>query len=160
MQCYNVLFAFINRNANTTRRFSEPLLKQTRDYFQVEKVSADKAYSSYKNVEFIVFSGALSLIKFKENARGDGAHEAWNQTFHYFSLHKAEFLEQYHKRRNVESLFSAMKEKFGKSLRSKTLDGQKNELLCKAICHNLCVLIRAMYEFGIDPCDFFSTLKS
>jgi hypothetical protein len=53
-----------------------------------------------------------------------------------------------------------MKEKFGEHLRSKTFDGQRNELLCKAICHNLCVLIRAMYELDIDPADFFSTLKS
>jgi hypothetical protein len=29
--------------------------------------------------------------------------------------------------------------------------GQVNEVLAKVLCHNICVLIQAMYEFGIDP---------
>jgi hypothetical protein len=28
---------------------------------------------------------------------------------------------------------------------------QINELLCKALCHNLCVLIQSTYELGIEP---------
>jgi len=28
---------------------------------------------------------------------------------------------------------------------------QVNELLCKVLCHNLCVVIQSMYELGIDP---------
>ena len=28
---------------------------------------------------------------------------------------------------------------------------QVNELLCKVLCHNLCVLIQSMYELGIEP---------
>ncbi len=27
---------------------------------------------------------------------------------------------------------------------------QINELLCKVLCHNLCVLIQSFYELGID----------
>ena len=26
-----------------------------------------------------------------------------------------------------------------------------NEVLCKVICHNLCVLVQSIYELGIDP---------
>jgi hypothetical protein len=25
-----------------------------------------------------------------------------------------------------------------------------NELLCKVLCHNICVVIQSMYELGID----------
>ena len=28
--------------------------------------------------------------------------------------------------------------------------GQMNEVLCKVLCHNLCVLIQAIHELGID----------
>jgi hypothetical protein len=35
--------------------------------------------------------------------------------------------------------------------RSKTDVAQVNELLCKVLCHNLCVLIQRMYELGIEP---------
>jgi hypothetical protein len=43
-----------------------------------------------------------------------------------------------------------MKARFGASLRSKTETAQINELLCKVLCHNLCVLIQSMYELGIE----------
>ena len=35
--------------------------------------------------------------------------------------------------------------------RYKTATAQVDELLCKVLCHNLCVLIQSMYEVGIDP---------
>jgi hypothetical protein len=37
------------------------------------------------------------------------------------------------------------------ALRSKMDTAQINELLCKALCHNLCVLIQSTYELGIEP---------
>lgn len=134
----------------------ESLLRQTQKYFDVREVSADKGYSSYYNVELIVSAGALAFIMFKDNARGDTKNEIWNRVFHYFSLHKEEFLKFYHQRSNVETLFSVMKAKFGERLRSKVWEAQVNELLCKCICHNLCCLIKAMFEFGIEPTDFFT----
>lgn len=137
----------------------ESLLNQIRKYFDVREVSADKGYSSYHNVELIVNAGASAFIMFKDNARGDGKSEIWNRVFHYFSLHKEEFLKIYHRRSNVEALFSALKAKFGERLRSKLWQAQVNELLCKCICHNLCCLIKAMFEFGIEPTDFFQQVN-
>ena len=34
--------------------------------------------------------------------------------------------------------------------RRRTDVAQVNELLCKVLCHNLCVLIQNMYELGIE----------
>jgi hypothetical protein len=33
----------------------------------------------------------------------------------------------------------------------KTDEGIVNELLCKVLCHNMCVVIQSMYELGIEP---------
>lgn len=44
-----------------------------------------------------------------------------------------------------------MKAKFGGRLHSKSKNGQFNEALAKALCHNICVLIHSTHEMGIDP---------
>ena len=44
-----------------------------------------------------------------------------------------------------------IKAKFGDAVRSKSDIGQLNEVLCKVLCHNLCVLIQAIHELGIAP---------
>jgi len=62
-----------------------------------------------------------------------------------------EFRQHYHLRSNVESTFSAMKRKFGPSVRSKNQTAQINEVLCKALCFNLSMLVHAMFELGIEP---------
>jgi hypothetical protein len=70
---------------------------------------------------------------------------------HFYHLHRETFLEHYHQRSLVESTFMMMKAKFGDALRSKTDEALTNELLCKVLCHNICVLIQSMYELGIEP---------
>jgi transposase len=57
----------------------------------------------------------------------------------------------YHLRSNVETTFSMIKRKFGGSVRSKSRTSQVNEILCKILCHNLSVLVHAMYELGVTP---------
>jgi hypothetical protein len=65
--------------------------------------------------------------------------------------HRAEFLQHYHKRSNIETTFHMIKSKFGQRLGSKSLTAQINEALCKVLCHNLCVVIQSMYELNVTP---------
>jgi hypothetical protein len=44
-----------------------------------------------------------------------------------------------------------IKEKFGTRLMSKKEVAQVNEVICKVLCHNICVVIQSMYELGIEP---------
>ncbi len=57
----------------------------------------------------------------------------------------------YHQRSNIESTNAMIKMKFGERIRSRTQVAQFNELLCKVLCHNICVTIQAYYELGIEP---------
>jgi transposase len=75
----------------------------------------------------------------------------WEKMFHYFAFNRQEFLQHYHKRSNVESTFSMIKAKFRDHVRSKTDVAMQNEVLCKILCHNICCVIQAMYELGIEP---------
>ena len=69
--------------------------------------------------------------------------------YHYYSLHRKEFMDHYHKRSNVESTFSMIKAKLGKFIRAKLPAAQVNEVLLKVLCHNICCLIQSIYELGI-----------
>ena len=43
-----------------------------------------------------------------------------------------------------------IKAKFGDSIRSKSDTAMVNEVLAKVLCHNLCVVIQASHELGLD----------
>jgi transposase len=128
----------------------KPLLAHTASRFKIKEVCADLAYSSETNLQAVADMGAMPLIPFKCNA-SSARPGIWNNMFHYFSFKRDEFLRRYHQRSNVESTFSMVKAKFGDGVRSKTDIAMRNEVLAKILCHNICCLISAMYELGIDP---------
>jgi transposase len=133
-----------------------PLLNKTAETFPINEVSADKAYSSRVNLHAIQAVGGTAYIPFKGNARGMGSPTTgydglWYKMWHYYNFNREVFLQHYHKRSNVETVFSMIKAKFGAAVRSKNPAAQVNEVLCKVLCHNICVLIQSMYELGIEP---------
>jgi len=129
----------------------EKLVKNTSKNFRMKEVSADKGYVSEKNLSIIIAHGAIPFIPFKRNAKLSSGNKLpiWNIMFRFFRDNKEEFMQHYHKRSNVESVFSMMKRKFGTHVRSKSSLSQENEVLCKVLCHNICVLIQEMFELGI-----------
>lgn len=44
-----------------------------------------------------------------------------------------------------------IKARFGERLRSRSETAQINKALTKILCHNLCVVIQAMYELNVTP---------
>jgi hypothetical protein len=56
-------------------------------------------------------------------------------------VNRDEFMEHFHKRRDIESMSTGMKRKFGETLKSKKQVTQVNELLTKIITYNLTVVI-------------------
>ena len=68
-----------------------------------------------------------------------GYDRLWADLWHFYSFHQDEFNPHYHKRSNVESTIAMIKMKFGASVKSKTNTAQVNEVLCKVLCHNICV---------------------
>jgi transposase len=129
----------------------EPLVNETALSFRLNNVTADKAYLSRKNLELVNNKGGTAYIPFKPNNRSTAKHGAvWNAMYHMFHLHSEKFMKYYHRRSNVESTFSMIKRKFGERLRSKSDTAQRNEILCKVLCHNICCVIHAIYELGLD----------
>jgi transposase len=143
-----------------------PMLMKTSDTFHIDEVSADKAYSSKKNLEAANSVGAVPYIPFKEwgnpelaiRDHSDGS--LWNRMWHFYNFNRDCFLEHYHKRSNVETVFSMIKAKFGSSVRTKTPTAQVNEVLCKVLCHNICCLIQSISELGLEPTFWNSEVNS
>jgi transposase len=149
--------------------FFKGLVETTGRNFTMQEVSADKAYLSAANLQVVVDHHAMPYIPFKsntvspstaglkkvhammKNSKEKRKSTLWKQMYHYFMYNQTWFLQQYHKRSNVESTFSMIKAKFGDSLRSKTETAQVNEALCKILAHNICCLIQSMFELNIKP---------
>lgn len=135
-----------------------PLVQRAARNFRIGRVLADKAYSSRRNLEAVDKVGGVPFIPFKSNTVQPQGYSIWDRMLHVFMSHRELFLESYHLRSNVESGFSMIKGKFGDAVRSKSYEAQVNEVLCKVICHNLCVIIHAMYKLGIRP-DYLAELR-
>ena len=158
--------------------FFKGLVETTGQNFTMAEVSADKAYLSAANLQTVVDHHAMPYIPFKRNSAaewGTGLKKKraydknkkwqrksslWRQMYHYYEFNQQWFLQQYHKRSNVESTFSMIKAKFGDALRSKTEVAQTNEALCKVLCHNICCIIQSIFELGIEPTFWASEAQS
>lgn len=136
--------------ANDTT-FFQPLLESTSQNFHIAEVSADKGYTSHKNLDLVAQLGGTPYIPFKTNVLEPTDNSMWAKMYHFYMFNRETFLQHYHKRSNVEAVFSMIKGKFGDAVRSKSNDGQVNEVLCKVLCHNICVLIQSIHELGIEP---------
>jgi len=125
------------------------LVKTTAETFAVKEVSADKAYLSVENIETVFALGGVPFIAPKSNTTG-AVGGLFEKMFHFYQYRREEFLQHYHKRSLVESVFSAVKRKTGDSVRSKAPTAMVNEVLAKLVCHNLWCVILSQYEVGIE----------
>jgi hypothetical protein len=146
----------------------EPLIRSaSAGGFPIREVYADKAYTGRSNYMLAEELGFDFYAPFRSNdtpkptgrsgqssRTNDGrlvSSRLWTKTFHFFQMNREEFEARYHQRSNVESVFSALKRKFGESLRSRNRIAQENELLAKVLAYNLTVLIHEIFEHGVTP---------
>ncbi len=127
------------------------LLNTTAKHFTLREVSADAGYISRANAHAIDSHGATPFIAFRSNVKAHADDSpVWRRMYHLFQFNRDEFLAHYHRRSNVESTFSMIKAKFRDHVRSKSDVAMANECLCKFVCHNICCVISAIHELGIE----------
>jgi transposase len=136
---------------NVNDHFEAPkILKALQGNFNPKRISGDKGYSSYRVQQIIQSLGAIPFIAFKDNTNpSENSPKIWIQTFECFKNNREEFMMYYHKRSNVETTFSMIKLRFGEFLKCRNFVAQRNELVMKLICHNICCLVEEMFERNI-----------
>ena len=131
--------------------FFKPLVEKTAENFTIQEVPADKAYLSHDNLALVHGLGGTAYVPYKVNSQAGEAGSLWEKMYYFFQFHREEFLKHYHLRSNIESTFSMAKAKFRDHVRSRTDVAMKNEVLCKFLCHNICVVHKSHIELGIAP---------
>lgn len=156
----NIVTAVIieGRDAGDSPQF-KPLMEKTAENFTIKEVPADKAYLSHENLELVEKLGGTAFVPFKSNSVQGEAGSLWEKMFLYYSFRREEFLNHYHQRSNAESTFNMVKAKFRDHVRSRTATAMKNEVLCKFLCHNICVVIQSQCELGIEAIFWPQTSK-
>ena len=108
-------------------KYFKPLVDATAHNFVMQEVSADKAYLSAANLQTVVDHAAQPYIPFKANSGPKWAaggsqrtlnariqwkrkSDLWRRMYHYYEFNHKWFMQQYHKRSNVESTFSMIKQ--------------------------------------------------
>lgn len=131
--------------------FFKPLVEKTAENFTVREVPADKAYLAHDNLALVHSLGGTAYVPYKVNSQAGEADSLWEKMYFYYQYRREEFLKHYHQRSNMESTFAMVKAKFRDDVRSKTDVAMQNEVLCKFLCHNICVVHQSHIELGIEP---------
>jgi transposase len=145
----NIVCACEISDAHDSTQFPQ-LLATTGANFRMDEVSADKGYLSFENMQLTEEAGAVPFISFKVNSRAENGPSIWQRMHAMFTLRREDWLRKYHLRSNVESVFSAIKRKFGDAVRSRTDVACKNEVLAKIVAHNVVTCIHESNELGIE----------
>ena len=132
-------------------RQAPQLILKANANFKMKEFSADKAYGSKLVYRILNAIGTIPYIPFKKTTTktSEDNPEIWNNMFLLFKNKKEEWEKHYHIRSNVETTFAMIKRRLGEHINSKNYTAQRNELMMKFICHNICCLIQAIYDHKI-----------
>ncbi|MCW8966225.1 MAG: transposase [Candidatus Pacearchaeota archaeon] len=127
------------------------LIKQTAANFNMKEFSGDKAYNSKRILQIVDNLGAIPFIPFKSNVKKipKNSPEIWTKMLKLFHENREEFMHKYHKRSNVETVFSMVKVRLGEHLKGRNFTSQRNELAMKFLCHNICCLVQEIFENNV-----------
>jgi transposase len=130
------------------------MIRNTTKIFDVKEVYGDRGYLAIYNINAIRSIGAVPYIDIKKNTKLFSKKkwvtgEFWDVMVSLARNYPEKFYKHYYLRNNVEAVFSSMKRKQISYVRSKDPISQKNEILAKVCCHNVCVLINGIFCLGI-----------
>ena len=105
---------------------------------QLGKVIGDKGYSSRKNCQIVADKKGIPYLAFRANtttmARGCSA---WKVSFNAYMDNPVNWMENYHMRSVIESVFASIKQCWGSEVRSRKGWLRRKELSIKVVAYNV-----------------------
>ena len=88
----------------------EPLTRTTLEAIRHCRICVQtKHIYRVANLQMMEDKGINGFIPFKPATRKPSIPAVWNKAYHFFNLHREEFLQRYHARSNAESTFQRNK---------------------------------------------------
>lgn len=144
--CSDVLFIMNWRITNRKRNdcpFFTILLKP---FKFLGIVLCDKGYSSRKNFQLAADRRGCAFIPFKKGATASPkSHPAWKAAFWIWSNLNTIYQSIYHQRSKIESVFHALKERYGDKLFAKGAYRRRKEMALRFIVYNVRLMIFYIY---------------
>ena len=109
-------------------------------------VIADKGYLSRANFQFVFDRKGQAYIPFKKGKKKSSidspkSYPAWKYAFHFWKIFNGIYMNIYHQRSRIESVFSAIKKRYGDKLNCKSARMRRREMSLRLIAYNIRILI-------------------
>lgn len=134
----DVLFVF-NWRISDGKRHDSPFFRLLLAPFCIlGLVLADLGYSARANVQYVANRNGAAFIPFKKNATGRSKSKpAWKMLFWLWKKFTTLFESVYHQRSKVESVFHALKERYGDELSSRSKGMRRKEMALRFLAYNV-----------------------
>lgn len=113
-------------------------------------VIADRGYLARINFQAVYDKGGEAIIPFKKgkkkksNGKAKG-FPAWKFAYGFWKTLNGLYMSIYHRRSRIESVFSALKKRYGDKLNCSSASMRRKEMSLRLIAYNIRILICAQY---------------
>ena len=144
------LLLILNWRITKWRKHDSPFLKKLLAPFKlIGLVFADKGYLSRKNFQFVYDKKGALFAPFKINSTASPkSHPAWKFAFNFWKKFNICYMNIYHQRSKIESVFSALKKRYGDKLYCKKARMRRKEMAMRFISYNIRIII--CYKYSIE----------
>ena len=138
--CHRSLLIANFRITNCRRNDSPYLRKLLNPFSKLGLIIVDKGYSGKVNAEYVAKKEGAFFSPFKKNADPSGLN-VWSYLHTLWSVFGELCRQIYNQRSRVESVFSALKRRYGDQLYSKKWYSRRREMAIRFIAYNVRVII-------------------
>lgn len=113
-------------------------------------VIADKGYLARVNFQAAFDKGGQAIIPFKKGKKKQSrskacGYPAWKFAHDFYTTMKGLYMSIYHRRSRIESVFSAIKKRYGDKLNCSSASMRRKEMSLRLIAYNIRILLCARY---------------